>query len=381
MARERRKRGHGEGSVYQRESDGRWVGQVTVPNGKPKYLYGKTRREAADKMTAALREVQQGKPLPNGKQTVAGFLTYWLEDVARQSARPGTYRSYETLVRLHIVPAIGRIPLAQLSAQQVQHMLTEKAKAGMSARRRQMIRAVLRAALSQALKWRLVTFNAAADAAPVRVEKKDVPVLTPDDATALVAAIKGDPLEALYISALASGLRQGELLGMRWSDVNFDSETFAVRHQLQRVAGKWQLTEPKSSKARRTLAVDPMVIDALRAHKVRQIEQRLVAGSRWQETIPDLVFRNSVGNPLDASTVTHRFQRSLRQAGLPRMRFHDLRHGAASLLLSQGVDLRTIMDQLGHSQISLTMNTYAHVAPALQRDAAKRLGAILSGTR
>lgn len=200
-----------------------------------------------------------------------------------------------------------------------------------------------------------------------------VPATDPRTVVALVH------LEAMYLLALGTGMRQGELLGLRWSDVDFEHDAVTVRHQLQWIDRTWTLTEPKSARSRRTLAVDPAIMRVLKEHRVRQLEERLIVGDEWKETIADLVFRNSVGNPLDAPAVTHRFQRTLERAGLPRMRFHDLRHGAASLLLSQGVHARVVMEQLGHSQISLTMNTYAHVAPELQREAASRLGAVLTG--
>jgi len=374
----RRNRGHGAGTIKQR-ADGRWEAQLSLPGGKRKSVYGRTRREVQDKLTAALRDVQQGLPLPDGRTTVRQFLARWLEDSARPGIRPSTFASYETLIRVHIAPALGGVALAALTPQHVQRFLNEKLQAGVSPRRVQMMRAVLRSALNQALTWGMVPRNAAALAPSPRVVRPDVPVLTPAGAQELIAGIRGDPLEALYIAALGTGLRQGELLGLRWRDIDFDTVTITVRAQLQRVRGEWRLMEPKTARARRTLGVDPMVVEALREHRVRQFQDRLLAGSRWRDPIPDLVFRNGVGNPLDAPTVTHRFQRALERAGLPRMRFHDLRHGAASLLLSQGVHPRVVMEQLGHSQISLTMNTYAHVASELQRDAARRLGSILGG--
>jgi integrase len=228
---------------------------------------------------------------------------------------------------------------------------------------------------------RLTVHNAAADAPTPRTRRKPVPVLTPADAQRLLSGLRGDRLEALYVLALGTGLRQGELLGLRWRDVDLEHETVTVGHQLQRADGTWRLSELKADRPPRVLGIDPLVAEVLREHRVRQGSERLAAGERWRDPIPDLVFRNSVGSPLDGPTVTHRFQRALDRAGLPRMRFQDLRHGAASLLLAQGVHARVVMEQLGHSQISLTMNTYTHVASELQREAARRLGTALGGTR
>jgi integrase len=177
--------------------------------------------------------------------------------------------------------------------------------------------------------------------------------------------------------ALAAGLRQGEALGLHWQDVDLDAGTLRVRVALQRLEGRGlQTVEPKTARSRRSIALPPQVIESLRAHKSRQAQERLLAGSRWQDS--GFVFTTATGTPLEGSSVTHRFQKLLRRAGLPHLRFHDLRHACASLLLAQGVHPRVVMETLGHSQISLTMNTYSHVIPALQRDATERMDAILA---
>jgi len=188
--------------------------------------------------------------------------------------------------------------------------------------------------------------------------------------------MRGHRLEALYTIAITVGLRQGEALGLRWQDVDLDAGSLRVRHSLQRIEGRLQLVEPKTERSRRTVSLPGVVVSALREHRVRQLQERLLAGSRWQES--DYVFTSTIGTPLDGVTVTHRFQETLRRLGMPHQRFHDLRHACASLLLAQGVSPRVVMETLGHSQISVTMNVYAHVIPALQRDAADRMDALLT---
>lgn len=164
---------------------------------------------------------------------------------------------------------------------------------------------------------------------------------------------------------------------MRWSDVDLDVGTVTVRYTLQRVDGQLTLVEPKTVRGRRTIPLPPSVAVELRAHRTRQKEERLWMGSRWRDA--DFVFTTTIGTPLDGTNVTHRFQVLLREAGLPRYRFHDLRHTAASLMLRQGVPARVVMETLGHSQINLTLNTYSHVMPALMGDAAARMDALLTG--
>lgn len=201
-------------------------------------------------------------------------------------------------------------------------------------------------------------------------------MLTPEDARRLLDGARGDRLEALYSVALAFGLRQGEALGLKWSDIDLDTGILRVRRASQRIPHQGtQLVETKTERSRRTLVMPPIVISALRSHRARQAMERLAAGEQWVDL--DLVFPSAKGTLADGPNVTHRFHRLLQRAGLPPMRFHDLRHACASLLLVQGVHPRVVMETLGHSQISLTMNTYSHVLPALQREAADRMEAVL----
>ena len=375
------RRGHNEGSIHQRESDGRWVACINVgyKNGKRirKYLYGATRREVAEQLKVALRDQQLGLPVAVERQTVAQFLNRWLTDVVRPKVRPSTYQSYATYVRLYLKPALGHHQLTKLTPQQVQALLNDKLASGLSPRTVQYMSAVLRSALSQAMKWGLVARNVATLVDPPRSGRPEVHPLMPDQARAFLAAVRGDRLEALFTVAIALGLRQGEALALRWSDVDLDAGTIRIRHTVQKIDGTWHFTEPKTARSRRSISMPATSIAALRAHQQRQPDERLAAGARWQEW--GLVFPSSVGTPLDGSNVTHRLQKILAGAGLPRQRFHDLRHCCASLLLAQHVPMRVVMEILGHSQIALTMDTYSHVMPVLRNEAAGLMDAILAG--
>jgi integrase len=369
-----RSRGNGEGSIYQRKSGGKWCTAITLDGGKRKVLYGKTRQEVAKRLNQALNDREQGMPVVVERLTVNQFLERWLEHSARPKLRHSTYESYSDLVNLHLVPELGKKQLAKLTPLDVQTMMGRKLEAGLSPRRVQMMRAVLRKALGQAVKWGLVGRNVATLVDPPRVQYPEIRPLTPEQAKTLLEAARGDRLEALYSVALAIGLRQGEALALKWDAVDLDAGMLYVGATLQFINGAFQFVEPKTARSRRTVRLPRFAVDALRAHKIRQLEERLLMGSRWQEH--GLVFTTSVGTPLHASSVTHRFQRLLEAAGLPRQRFHDLRHCAATLMLVQGVPMRVVMETLGHSQISLTMNTYSHVMPALQQDAADRMDAL-----
>ena len=202
--------------------------------------------------------------------------------------------------------------------------------------------------------------------------------LSPEEARSLLDAVRVDRLEALYAVALALGLREGEAFGLQWDDIDFENATLTVRHALLRMTGRLELVEPKTARSRRKIALPGRIVAALRAHRARQLEERLVAGAGWQDW--SLVFATEIGTPLHRADVLRALHRHLAAAGLPPMRFHDLRHACATFLLSQGVPMKVVQEQLGHSLMSTTSDTYSHVTPALMRDAADALNVALTGS-
>jgi integrase len=309
---------------------------------------------------------------------VATFLDRWLVDVHKPAVRPSTFRRAQQIVRLHLVPELGRTRLTKLTPDQVQHLLNAKFDGGLSACTVWHIHAVLRGALNHAVRWGLVNRNVACLARPPRVPKAEIKPFDPAEARAFLEAIKGERLEAVFVVAMATGLRQGELLGLRWQDVDLDAGTLQVRHALQTIAKVPTLIEPKSHTSRRTIVLPAIAVTALKNHRQRQVQERLVAGPTWVEG--NFTFASSLGKPLAASWVYRSFKRVLEKNGFRDQRFHDLRHCCASLLLACGVSPRVVMEQLGHSQISLTLNTYSHCVPALMGEAAERMDALLTAT-
>jgi integrase len=375
------RRSPNEGSFRLRK-DGRWEARavLTGPDGvrRSRSLLGRTHAEVQGKLREALRAELAGQPVPPARLALAAFLDQWLADVVRPKLRPSTIRSYTGIVTTHLKPGLGRYPLARLTPQQVQAFLNTKAASGLSPRTVSYLRSVLRQALTQAERWGLVSRNVAKLAEPPRIPHAPVVPLTPAEARVFREAIHGDRLEALFLLAIGSGLRQGEILGLAWGDVDLEARTATVRQALQRVNGALVLVEPKSSSSHRIATFPAFVGDALRAYRTRQREERLLAGTRWHDDPRQLVFTTSVGTPLDGITVTRRFQAILAAAGLPRQRFHDLRHACASFLLAQGVPARVVMEQLGHSQISLTLGTYSHLIPGMSRAATDLLDDLLA---
>jgi integrase len=376
------KRGQNEGSIYKRK-DGRWAAAVSLgyQNGKlkRKTLYGKTRKEVQDKLTVTLRNVQQGIPVADERQTVRQFLDRWLVDFVKPSVRPKTFSSYSEQIRLHINPELGHIQLAKLSPHHIQAFLNGRLKKGLSPRTVQYHRTVLRIALGQAMKWGLVVRNVAALVDPPRAERFDTKPICAEEARALLQSIQGDRLEALFTVALSLGLRRGEALGLRWEDIDFQTRTLRINAALQRIDHKLQLSEPKTKGSRRILDLPDSLINALRAHRTRQLEEKLLAGSKWQEM--GLVFTTTLGTPIDPRNVKRRFDALLKKAGLPHYRIHDLRHFCASLLLAQGVPFKVVSDILGHSQISTTADLYTHVLPSLRREAIDLMESVLTGKK
>jgi integrase len=385
------KSGNKEGSIYQRK-DGRWVGSVTLPDGRRKDVYGKTRDAVRAAMQTTQGDVQRGVVIPTGRETVEQFLERWLTDVAKQRVRASTFDRYRRDVCHHIIPTLGKKRLSELTPRLVQQFLNDlttsatpkgrgkrqaKPQAPLGPRGVAHTRAVLRNALQRAVREGLVAQNVAKLVDVPRNEPKPVAAITPDDARAILDAFSGHDYEGLVTLALATGMRCGELLGLKWGDVDLGAGTVRIERQLQRLDGEYQLVALKTTKSRRTLALPAVASEALRRQKTRQAEAKLAAGPAWHDA--GLVFTTALGGPIHGSTVTHRFQKRLHDAGLPPRRFHDLRHGAASLLLAGGANIRSVMEQLGHSQISLTMNTYAHIAPEILRQNAATLDAALRG--
>jgi integrase len=375
-----RKRNSGEGSIFQR-SDGRWCGQLDLgwQNSRRarKYLYAATAAEVQNALLKARAEHSQGIPIASGRQTVEQFLRDWLENSVKPCVRPSTYRSYEQTVRNHLIPELGRLSLSKLEPQKIRAMLNRKlAEGGLSARSVAYLRVVLRAALNQARKWNLVARNVAELVEPPNCKRFRIEPLTPEQARTLLDNAKGDRLEALYGVTLACGLRMGEILGLRWQDVNLEHGRLAVSQALQRQKGRGLvLAETKTDRSRRSIGLPPALVTTLRAHRVRQFEERLAAGSHWHDQ--GFVFASRRGTPFEPRNLHRAFKRMLRRAGLPDVRFHDLRHSAASLMLAQDVPLRVVMEVLGHSSISLTANTYSHVMPSLVEDATGKVANLL----
>jgi integrase len=371
------RRGRGEGSIRRRSPvlfEARFVGA----DGKRHSLYAKSRPEVVGKLSSAIRDLSLGVFVTGERQTVATYLDSWLVDAAR-SRRPRTMQRYRQLVASHAVPAIGAVELRKLTPQHLAGLYAD-----LSARQAPssiaQLHAVLHGALQQAVRWNLIVRNPADAVRGPKVERAVIHPLTADQVRTLMAAVAGDPLEPLYLLAVTTGMRSGELLGLTWADVDLDMARLQVRRTLYRLRGEWRFGEPKTSAGRRAIALTEAATMALHAHRLRQAEQLLAVQVRIG---PDsLVFADRWGNPLNGFHLTERcWKPLLRRIGLPVIRFHDLRHTCATLMLANGVNPKVVAEMLGHASVTTTLNVYAHVLPTMQEDAARRLDRLIGGAR
>jgi integrase len=359
--------------------DGRFWARIEVARvggkRKWKHIYGKTKKEVKDQLILLLAQQQQGVNIAPERTTVAQFLEGWLVDVVAPTKRPRTVQSYRYLVETHIVPYVGDVQLAKLAPEHVQRMLRHLEARGLAPATVQRIHGTLRNALGVAVRWERVQRNVAmiVDAPPV--EQYQATVLIPEQAQQLLHAVRGHRLEALYLVELSLGLRKGELLGLRWHDVDLKAGTLHITHQLQVIDNKPVLVAPKTKRSRRTIPLSASLVAALRQHHARQLREGIALGTAWHDH--DLVFASEVGTAILPSNFTRSFHRLLKRAGMERMRVHDLRHSCATFLALQGVEPRTAMEILGHSTITITLQLYTHALEQAKRMAVTKMDTLL----
>ncbi|MBE3585827.1 MAG: site-specific integrase [Thermoanaerobacter sp.] len=393
MAGKKKRRGHGEGSISKRP-DGRWMAQAVIGHdpatGKLKRItkYFRTRQEAQDWLAQVRTEMVTGTFVEPARVTVGEWVDKWLNVYARQRVDITSYGLYETLVRCHIKPSLGGIELQKLRPIDIQQMYAEKlrngrldGKGGLSAETVTRIYNILHSALKQAMKEGLVTRNVAEAVDLPKIPKKEVKPLAREAVEKFLEAARKDRLYALFVMAIGTGLRRGELLGLKWEDINFEKGTLSVRRTLARAkveGGPTRtalvLKEPKTGKSRRLVVLANFVLQALKAHKARQAQEKLFFGQAYQDE--GLVFCTEEGKPIDPRNFTRRYTKLMKDAGLEHTRFHNWRHTFATLLLEMGEHPKVVQEMLGHSKIAITLDTYSHLVPGLMEQAAEKLDAV-----
>jgi integrase len=381
------RRGKGEGSITERP-DGRWQVQVDLGRGidgrrRRKFAYASTQGEAVDLLRKFGGRAVEGQLLTTSTPTVKAFLGDWFATNS-DSWRPSTRRSYRGSIDLHLVPAFGALRLEQLTPQRIQKWLTQHKQEHGARRRIELAHATLRSALSEAQRLQLVSINAAELVKVPKPKARAIEPLNVDQAGAFLKVAGKHRLGALFGVALACGLRLGEATGLRWEDVDLENGEVRIRQQLQIVLKRLELQELKTEKSRRTLMLPTVCLEALKTHRTKQLQERLKAGAKWVDT--GLVFTTyqrrgdgTIGGGLHPRNVLRTLHTLLNavEPKIERRRFHDLRHSAASLLIAAGVELAEVSMLLGHSELRVTMDFYAHLQKQTAARAAQKMNSIL----
>jgi integrase len=375
---------NGEGTFGFDARRNQYYGVISLPSGKRKWFRDADEEVVRKRVRAALVELDRGLPIASDKLTLAAYLQQWLAGAELdRERRPNTLRGYRTNIERHIVPEIGKVRLGQLQPLHVQQLLRAVRSKGLSEKTVTYIHATLRVALADALELELLARNPAQTVRRrgrrrgAQDEGFQVKPLDQDGVRRLLEAARGEDLEALFTVGVALGLRRGEMLGLRWCDVDFPNRQLRVVNQLQRERGKGLVfVKVKTAGGERIVDVPDVLVEQLRAHKERQGFERRAARNLWQDR--DLVFCSQFGTGIETTTLFRVWQRIRERAGID-VRLHDLRHTAASLLLAQGVELWQVSKILGHSSYQFTLDTYGHLYAATRREAADRMNRVLLG--
>lgn len=372
MASKRRSRG--EGSIGRR-SDGLWMARITLPSGKRKTKYGKTQKEVRDWLSEMQTANRQGTWSDSQNVTVGAFLERYLADVVAHTLRPKTQESYNLLTRKHLIPELGNIRLLALRPSHLQSFYSAKLAEEYSKRTVQYLHSILHKALSQAVRWDMVPRNVADSVDAPRPSKTIPALLTEAQALSFLDGLKDDPLYPLWLTLFSTGMRKGEVLGLRWMDVDLDQAVIHVTQTAGTVHKKGTvISEPKTEQSKRSIILPSQLVVALKAHK--ESTKRYQGFEAFVDQ--DLVFSTKRGTPFGSRNLLKYFQEALEAQGLPKVSIHSLRHLHATLLLKAGLHPKIVQSRLGHSDIGQTMNTYSHVIAGMDDKAAEEVSRMLS---
>ena len=379
-----KKRANGEGNIRKRK-DGRWEGRYTAgydsETGKPIYknVLGRTQAETRAKLKAAIEKAKKLDVTKAGKYTVGAWMDEWFENYAKVKVRPSSHQTYRGYIDNHIKPNIGKIPLEKLTSLELQKLykkLLEKGRVdrieskhqakGLSAKTVRNIHQIIASAMKLAKEQKLILADPTEGCALPKLEHKEMKTLPIEQLTSFLREAKDSGVFEMYYIELATGLRRGELLGLKWEDIDLEKGDLRVKRQIARINGEVVEAPLKTRNAYRTLPLAKNMIDVLKQQK-----KKVGSSSPW-------VFPSPTGGPISPDSVLHMLHRVLKRAGLPRVRFHDLRHTFATLALQNGVDIKTVSGMLGHFSAGFTLDTYAHVTTAAQKEAAKTMGKVLA---
>ncbi len=376
------KRGNGEGSIVHRK-DGRWMAQVTIgrdpATGKliRRTFYGKTRQAVASKVAQAAADLKQGRPIAESKTSFGDWLMHWLDLYARRKS-VGTFETYESSIKTYIVPALGHIPLRDLRPRDLQQFYSNmlafgavRRAGGLSPGTVHLMHVIIHAALRQAVRDDLLSRNVADAAIPPQPLRHELTPPSLAEMEQLLSVARDHRLYGLYLLYWTTGARRGELLGLRWADLDLQSGMMYLKRQLNRRSAGLKFGELKTAHSRRSVPLAAVAVEALHEHRTGQDQEKRLLGEAYIDE--DLVFATPDGKPLDPANVLRGFKLLLKKAGLPPRRLHDLRHAFATLLLQRGENPKVVQALLGHSSVVTTLQIYDHLMPGLTEKAVDQL--------
>ncbi len=376
-----KRRSNGEGNIRKRK-DGRWEGRYTAgfdpTTGKQvfKNVLGKTQNEVKEKLKKALEESQKLDFTRTGKYTVSQWMEEWFENVCKIKVRPSSHQTYRGYIDHHITPYIGKTPIEKLSTMDLQKLCrklmdkgrverieAEKQPKGLSAKTVRNIIQIISSAMDFAVAQKIITENPCKAVELPKVEKQEMQTIPAEQLQAFLTEAKASGVYEMYYIELSTGLRRGELLGLKWSDIDWNNAVITVRRQIVRINGEITEAPLKTKNSYRTVTISPQAVEVLKAQK--------------EKTSSEYVFPSPTGGPISPDSVNNMLKRVLSRAGIPKVRFHDLRHTFATIALQNGVDIKTVSSILGHFSAGFTLDTYAHVTTAAQKEAAITMGNVL----
>ncbi|MGB3700832.1 MAG: site-specific integrase [Anaerolineales bacterium] len=365
-----RKRAHNEGCIYFRKERNEWCAQISL-NGKRLTRYEKTQRECRDWVRTTLTQIDGGLSMDGLRMTLKQYADSWLENKSL-SLRPNTIILYRKTLTQHILPVLGKLILRDIQPTQIKRLYAIKKQEDRGARTIQLIHAVLHCLMKHAVREGILGKNPLDVIERPRTEQAEFQILNEEQCHQFLIAAADSPYEALYYLALTTGMRQGELLGLKWTDLDWNKSVLLVQRQLQRVEHEGVcLVPPKTKAGRRQIKLGQGILEKMKEHRLKQEQIKVATGDRWQEN--DLVFPSTIGTPLDQYRLSHEFKKLIKNNGLPNIRFHDLRHTSISFLLEMGTPLNTVQRRAGHAKASTTSDVYGHSMARSQEEAAEKI--------
>lgn len=351
------RRSKGEGSLFYSKTEKTWIAKITLPDGRERRKRSKNKFKAQTWLFEQRKAISDRRVLVNESVTVNSFCDSFLKDVAKHTLKEKTYITYEAYLRLHIRPELGKVRLINLQSQQIQRLYTRKLESGLSAKTVHHIHGTLRRVLNEAVKWGLIHKNPCDNVSPPRVEKKIPSVWTIKEAKTFLSAVEGHRWYGIYLIALTTGARRGEILGMEWQNINWSASTIGIEKTISEIKGRAVITAPKTARSRRTIVLPDVVLDLLK-------ENRQPKG---------FIFLSLNDTPITPRNLLRHYYSVLDKLDLPRIRFHDLRHTVATILLQENTHPVKVQQLLGHSSITTTLDVYSHILPPMKSEVADKM--------